>query len=54
MEHLKIIFEHSEEVHGYEHRITKDINNKKDYYCLDKRENEIYGFYLMKKEHKGE
>ena len=27
MEHLKIIFEHSEEVHGYEHRITKDINN---------------------------
>lgn len=47
MEHLDIIFKHDKEIHAYECKITKECKkSKRNYHCLDNKDNDIYGFYI--------
>ena len=47
MEHLDIIFKHNKELHTYECKITKECKkSKRNYHCLDNKDNDIHGFYI--------
>lgn len=47
MEHIDIIFKYDKEMRIYEYKITKECKeNRKDYHCLDNKDNDVHGFYI--------